>query len=44
MAASRDGLGGIVGAILALIGIFIGSTVANLTGGEHPATHHEETE
>jgi len=41
MAVSRDGLGGIVGAILALIGIFIGSTIADLTTSEHPASHQE---
>ena len=40
----RDSLGGLVGAILALIGIFIGSTVANLTASEHPAAHHEAGE
>jgi hypothetical protein len=29
---------------LALIGIFIGSTIADLTGSEHPPSHQEETE
>jgi hypothetical protein len=37
----RDSLGGLVGAILALVGIFIGHTIANLTTSEHPATHQE---
>lgn len=30
-------LGGVVGAGVALLGILLGRTVANLTGGEHAA-------
>lgn len=40
----KNSLGGLVGAILALIGIFIGHTIANLTTTEHPATHQEAHE
>jgi hypothetical protein len=35
-------LGGLIGATLALLGILLGSSVANMTGGEHTETHHEQ--
>lgn len=41
---AKNALGGLVGALAALLGILIGSTVANLTGGEHPPSHQEASE
>jgi hypothetical protein len=35
-------LGGLCGAGLALVGILIGNTIANATGGEHVAEHPQE--
>jgi hypothetical protein len=44
MAASgaKNALGGLVGAIAALIGILIGNAVADMLGQEHPPAHHQE--
>jgi hypothetical protein len=35
-------LGGLTGAAIALLGILLGWSVANMTGGEHAETHHEQ--
>jgi hypothetical protein len=42
VSGAKSALGGLVGAIAALIGILIGNGVANMTGGEHPPAHHQE--
>jgi len=36
-------LGGLTGAAIALLGILLGSSIANLTAGEHAETHHEQS-
>ena len=40
---AKNAIGGLIGALMALFGIFIGNAVANLGGGEHaaPAGVHE---
>jgi hypothetical protein len=41
---AKNALGGLVGAIAALLGILLGNTMANLTSAEHPPAHHEAGE
>ena len=35
---AKNAIGGLVGALLALVGIFIGNAVARMTSGEHAAS------
>ena len=37
-------LGGLTGVVLALLGILLGASVANLTGGEHSEGHETAVE
>jgi hypothetical protein len=40
---AKNAIGGLIGAIAALIGILIGNSVANMLGGAHPpAAQHQE--